>query len=320
MPALAATFALPLAGCDGVQSALVPAGAGSAAVAGLFHWLVGGAALVWLLVIGIAAWAARARASRTSGLLLIVGGGVALPAAVLFALLFYALRLTGTLTAPGDGLVVYVNGAQYWWRVRYEPPAGAAVESANEIRLPAGQRVEFRLTSSDVIHSFWAPALGGKMDMIPGRETRLVLEPLVPGEYRGACAEFCGESHARMAFAVVVMEPAEFAAWLEQEGSPAVPPATDVARRGARVFIDSGCGACHRVAGTRANGRVGPDLTHAGGRRTLAAGTLPVGPGAFARWVGHPRAVKPGAHMPPYAEILSIEEREALGVWLTSLK
>ena len=308
-----------LAGCEGVQSAFVPAGSGAAAVAGLFGWLLAGAAVVWLTVMSLAAYAVRGRGSPSSGRLLIVGGGVVVPTVVLFALLAYALRLTGTLTAPGDGLIVHVNGAQYWWRVRYEPPGGPGVESANEIRLPAGQRVEFRLTSTDVIHSFWAPTLGGKMDMIPGRETRLVLEPLEPGEYRGACAEFCGESHARMAFAVVVMEAEDFAAWLEREAAPADAPVSEPERRGAAVFIDSGCGACHRVAGTKANGRIGPDLTHAGGRRTLAAGTLPVQPDAFARWIGHTREFKPGAHMPPYAEILSAEDRQALGVWLTSL-
>src|SRR5690606_10957177 len=138
-----------------------------------------------------------------------------------------------------------VSGEQWWWRVRYELPGGVAVISANEIRLPTGRRAELILDSPDVIHSFWVPPLGGKMDMIPGRTTRLVVEPERVGRFRGACAEFCGASHALMAFTVEVMAPADFDAWLAAEARPAAAPQSEAARRGAALFVDVGCGVCH---------------------------------------------------------------------------
>src|SRR5690606_33365747 len=115
------------------------------------------------------------------------------------------------------GARIEVSGEQWWWRVRYRLPQGETVETANEIRLPAGERAEFILTSPDVIHSFWIPSLGGKVDMIPGRTTALVLQPVKPGIYRGACAEYCGTAHALMNFMVVVMKPDEFNRWLERQ-------------------------------------------------------------------------------------------------------
>src|SRR5690606_16989244 len=146
------------------------------------------------------------------------------------------------------------------------PPGGAPVESANELRLPVGQRVELQLTSPDVIHSFWVPALAGKMDMIPGRTNRLVLEPSRTGRFRGVCAEYCGASHTFMAFTVEVREPAAFEAWLTQQAAPAHTTEED---EGAALFLKNGCGACHTVRGTPAAGRVGPDLTHFASRPTL---------------------------------------------------
>src|SRR3546814_18234349 len=133
----------------------------------------------------------------------------------------------GSLRSEGEGLRLAVTGEQWWWRVSYSPEGGGdVVHSANEIRLPAGRRAELLLDSPDVIHSFWIPPLGGKMDMIPGRTTRLVLEPERPGDYRGACAEFCGTSHALMAFSVTVMEAAAFDEWLAAEAAPAAAPGT----------------------------------------------------------------------------------------------
>jgi cytochrome c oxidase subunit 2 len=193
------------------------------------------------------------------------------------------------------------------------------VVSANEIRMPLGERVEFRLASTDVIHSFWIPSLGGKTDMIPGRLNRLVLEATREGRFRGACAEFCGLSHALMEFDVVVMPPEGFRKWLENQASDAPAPSDTVATRGQRLFMQNGCGACHRIAGTPADGRIGPDLTHVGGRHSIAAGTLPVEPDAIAGWISHPSAVKPGALMPPFS-MLGAEDLRAIGAYLEGLQ
>ncbi|MGH8496547.1 MAG: cytochrome c oxidase subunit II [Gammaproteobacteria bacterium] len=280
------------------------------------------AALIWLLVIGIAVYGMRKRRephSERAGRMLIIGGGVVLPVIMLFALLVVGLSFMPALTAPGDGLRIHVSGEQFWWRVRYEASGSPHVASANEIRLPVGSRTEFTLTSADVIHSFWIPSLGGKMDMIPGRTTRLVLEPTRTGVFRGVCAEFCGASHSFMAFDVVVMEPGEFTQWLEQQAKAAAPPSGALASRGQTLFRDNGCGACHRIAGTAASGLVGPDLTHVGSRATLAAGTLPSDVESFARWIGHTDAVKPDVEMPAY-DMLTPEQLTAIGHYLKGLE
>lgn len=317
-------MALPLvlAACQGPQSALDPAGIEAERMADLFWIMATGAALLWLMVLGTAFYATRIRPrphDERAGRLLILGGGVVLPLVVLTSLLVYALALMPALRAAGDGLVIRVSGEQWWWRVTYQPPGGEPVETANEIRLPVGERVEFLLESPDVIHSFWIPPLGGKVDMIPGRTTRLVLEPTRTGRFRGVCAEFCGASHALMAFPVEVMEPDAFAAWLATEKEPAASPQGAAQERGRDLFLELGCGACHTVRGTSARGVIGPDLTHVGGRTSLAAGIMPNEPEDFVRWIAEAERIKPGSRMPSY-NMLPADELDALATWLESLR
>jgi cytochrome c oxidase subunit II len=318
--------ALLLAGCGGPQSALDPAGRGAESIADLFWWMTAGAVLIWLAVIGLAFYAIRVRPeahSRRRANLLIIGGGAVIPTVVLAGLLAYGLAQMPALLAPAPegSLKIAVSGEQWWWRVRYLTPGGnsAAVELANEIRLPVGEPVEFHLESPDVIHSFWIPALGGKIDMIPGRSNRLTLEPTRTGVFRGACAEYCGTSHALMSFYVVVLERADFAAWFEHQQGPAQPPTQPLAERGQELFLANGCGACHTVRGTPADGVVGPDLTHVGSRLSLGAGILANEPDAFLRWTARTEDVKPGVHMPAFG-MLPPEDLRALAVYLEGLQ
>jgi len=310
--------ALALAGCSGPQSALDPAGDGADRLALLFWVMLIGAAVIWAATLALAFFAARTRRGRfdeRAGSALILWGGAVFPTVVLTALLTYGLSITPDLRGPGDGLKIAVSGEQYWWRVRYQPKDGVAVESANEIRVPAGERVEFMLEAADVIHSFWIPSLGGKVDMIPGRTNRLVLHATRPGIYRGVCAEFCGRSHALMAFPVVVMERAEFDRWLaEQAGTVNVSTS-----RGAELFLAQGCGACHAVRGTEARGIVGPDLTHFGGRGTVGAGILDNIRENVARFILETELIKPGSRMPSYS-MLTQEEANAIADYLGSLQ
>jgi cytochrome c oxidase subunit 2 len=316
-----------LAACDGPQSALDPAGRDAERIAGFFWWMGGGALVIWLAVVGLAVYAIRLRPEpHGHGLArwLIIGGGAIFPSLVLLVLLVFGLAALPPLLAlpplsPGGGLVIEVTGVQWWWRVRYALPDGSTVELANELRLPVHERVRLELESADVIHSFWAPALAGKLDMIPGRTTSLALEPVRTGTVHGACAEYCGTSHARMGFRVVVSEREEFDAWLAAQARPAREPTGPAARAGAQVFLATGCGACHTVRGTPADGRIGPDLTHVASRRTLAAGVLPTDRAAFLRWIARPDALKPGAHMPPF-EMLPDDELAALAAWLAELE
>jgi cytochrome c oxidase subunit II len=321
---IVSTGALLLASCSGPQSALNPAGRGAERIADLFWWMTAGAVIIWLAVIGLAFYAMRVRPeahSRRQTNLLIIGGGAIIPTVVLAGLLVYGLAMMpGLLTpAPEGSLRIVVTGEQWWWRVRYLPPGGEAVDLANEIRLPVGERVEFHLESPDVIHSFWIPALGGKIDMIPGRRNRLTLEPTRTGVFRGACAEYCGTSHALMSFSVMVLEQEDFARWLAHQAEPAQEPTLPLATDGQALFLANGCGACHTVRGTPADGVIGPDLTHVGSRLSLGAGILPNEPEAFLRWIAHTEEVKPGVLMPAFG-MLPPEDLRALAVYLDGLE
>lgn len=320
----ASAAALWLAGCGGPQSALDPAGVGAERIAVLFWWMAAGAAVVWLVVVTLMLISYRAQAepeSQRKAKILIIGGGALVPTLVLAVLLAFGLaEMPGLLASPPEGsLRIAVSGEQWWWRVRYLPPGGPEVVLANEIRLPVGEPVELLLESPDVIHSFWIPSLGGKIDMIPGRVTRLTLEPTRTGVFRGACAEYCGASHALMAFNAVVMEKDAFGRWLARQAQPARAAADPLAARGRDLFLAHGCGACHTIRGTPADGVVGPDLTHVGGRSSLGAGILPNEPAAFRRWLAATEAVKPEVHMPAFG-MLPEEELRALSAFLDGLQ
>jgi cytochrome c oxidase subunit 2 len=214
-------------------------------------------------------------------------------------------------------LTVEVTGHQWWWEVRYPDTDPERVfTTADEIRIPAGEPVEVRLIGADVIHSFWVPALMGKTDMIPGQVNRTWIEAEKPGTFRAQCAEYCGAQHARMALLVVSMPPEEFRAWRERQLAPAPEPATEAARTAEATFV-ARCGLCHTVRGTRAGGRLGPDLSHLMTRKTLAAATLPNTTGHLFGWIADPQTVKPGSRMPRIG--LSGPELQAIGSFLATL-
>jgi cytochrome c oxidase subunit II len=232
--------------------------------------------------------------------LLVVGG--ALPALFLLGFLVFAVR-TGTAVteAPGEpGLTVEVVGHKFWWEVRY-PDQG--IVTANEIRIPAGVSVEVLVTSADVIHSFWVPALTpGKIDMVPGRTNVIRMWADNPGVYRGQCTEFCGTQHALMSMEVVAVPPDEFDAWAETRRTPPRLPEDDEAVRGIGVFMATGCAACHAVEGLThpgAAGSPGPDLTDVAGRRSLGALALENSSANLLEWIRDPHQFKPGVRMPP---------------------
>jgi cytochrome c oxidase subunit 2 len=311
-------------GCAGAQSSLAPAGREAEQIAALFWWMAGGTLIVWLGVLALTVYCMRSRSDtwtrRASGRL-IVWGGVVFPTAVLTVLLIFGLTMLPPLVAraPEGSLRVDVVGELWWWRVRYHRSSGPPVDLANEIRLPVGEPVQLRLESDNVIHSFWIPSLGGKMDMIPGRITWLALRPTTTGVMRGACAEYCGTSHALMGFHVEVMERAAFDRWLDGQAAPARPPAGPIASRGRDVFFASGCSACHAISGTPAAGTVGPDLTHVGSRATLAAGVLRNDAAALERWIARTADVKPGVHMPRFG-MLPRDDLAAVAAYLWGLQ
>ncbi|WEX10194.1 c-type cytochrome [Chelativorans sp. AA-79] len=314
-----------LAGCSGVQSVLSPSGVEALRIDPLFWMATGVSAAVTLMVVVLVAVAlygpARWRA-RLGGDRVVIGGGIVLPIVVLTGLFAYGLFVmqAGAVRAEQDGgTTVTVTGKLWWWEVVYEGPDGEEVLSANELRLPVGQPVRLRLESDNVIHSLWAPQIAGKLDMIPGRTNEVVFEATEPGISRGQCAEYCGGAHALMAFYVVAMPPEEYEAWLAREAGAAPEPATEQQARGREIFMEHGCGGCHQVRGTGAQGLIGPDLTHVGSRMSLAAGIMPNDEEAFARWISENQHIKPENKMPPFRQF-SEEELSALAAYLDSLE
>jgi cytochrome c oxidase subunit II len=311
--------ALLAAGCNRQQSALAPFGEDAGGVRSLTIVLVVGAVVIAAAVAAMMAAALRApegRLSHQGGMRLVLWAGGVVPTVVLASLLIYSLpAMRPAPVGPAD-LRVRVEGQQFWWRVVYRSAGGTDVEAANELRLPVGRRVLLELDGGDVIHSFWVPGLAGKMDMIPGRTNKLPVRADRPGRFRGVCTEFCGLSHALMAFDVVAMEPAAFDRWLAGQARPAAPASTDP---GAHAFAAHGCGGCHQVRGTGEGGRIGPDLTHLGSRATLGAGTLRMTTANLARFIKAPNTVKPGVRMPAYPQIADAEA-VAIARYLQGLK
>lgn len=269
---------------------------------------------LWLALFGPRRWRKALGGER-----MILIAGFIFPAVVLTGLLVYGLTTTRQLSAepqPGE-MRIRVTGEMWWWRVAYLDDQGNEVlQDANEVHIPVGQPVVFELDSADVIHSFWVPRLGGKMDMIPGRRNYLRLQADEAGAFGGQCAEYCGGPHALMGLVVVAHEPAAFEAWRDRAAQPAIP--TDLPA-GAAVFDRAGCGACHTIRGTAFNGTAAPDLTHVGSRRTLGAGILPNNQGTMAGWISDSQAIKPGNRMPAYP-VLTGQELRDVSAYLESLK
>lgn len=239
-----------------------------------------------------------------------------------------------------------VVGRQWFWEFRYPGGAGGAeVVTANELHIPTGTKLTLKVNAEDVVHSFWVPRLGRKIDAIPGWDNYMVLSADEPGRYQGYCSEFCGDQHAWMLFEVVAHEPADYQAWLAAQreapaapapgavraaaggggGGDAEPPTAagtpdDLAGRiaaGRAVYESRTCVTCHSI-GDPGGSHAGPDLTHLASRGTLAGGVLPLDRPNLRAWMRDPQAVKPGTHMPTFA--FSPEELEHVTDYLMSLK
>jgi cytochrome c oxidase subunit 2 len=214
---------------------------------------------------------------------------------------------------------VQITGYQWWWSVEYVyPQPNLRFTTANELHLPVGRPILFKLRGADVIHSFWVPNLHGKTDLIPGRENTTWLQIDKPGIYRGQCAEFCGAQHAHMALVVVAESSDDFERWVVAQREPAPAPTTPAQSRGLNVIERGPCALCHTIRGTTAGARTAPDLTHFASRSTIAAGTLPNTPGYLAGWISDPQHVKPGSRMPPTG--LSGEDLQAVLAYMETLK
>jgi cytochrome c oxidase subunit II len=254
-----------------------------------------------------------------------------IPALVLFIVLGYTIRGLFEVATPPAGektLEVTAFAHQWWWEFYYPE---YNITTADSLVVPANTVVNVSLYSNNVIHSFWVPQLTGKTDVVPGHNNQRWFKADTPNKtYMGICAEYCGTQHANMRFNVVVDESNDFLAWTHTQQQAAVAPAAgSLAAKGAQVFKDAGCEACHGIVGvditsTKATNPnptcdpasagptqgcyVGPNLTHFGSRNEIAGGVLENNVAQcqdpnnlkdcnLAKWLHDPQGIKPGNDM-----------------------
>jgi cytochrome c oxidase subunit 2 len=323
---------LVLLGCakDYPQTTLLPRGDFARLVDSLFRTTVFWATIVFVLVEGALVYAIfkfRGRPDdpeprQTHGSTLLEISWTIIPALILAVIAVPTVKTIFKTSdyATGDVVTIEVLGHQWWWEFRY-PSLG--VVTANELHVPVGKTVNLRMTTADVIHSFWVPQFAGKRDVFPGRHNPLWFKAEVTGIYSGQCAEFCGIQHARMGFRVISQSPEEFQAWADSQkvGSPLVNkgvvavdstlPADSAARAvrvahdtlykaGIALFNGGGCIGCHSMVGTALAGQTalrGPNLTHVGSRTTIVAGMLENTEENLRKWLSNPDSVKQGTLM-----------------------
>jgi cytochrome c oxidase subunit 2 len=321
---------------SGFQSALNPAGPDAEREAKL--WL----AILWICIaVFVIVWTVlslgiarrRGHDSRPAPPILdteavdrkarpIVAGAVLLSVIALFFVLVASVRAERDDTRAEESknpVSIQVIGHQWWWEVRYpNSDASQTIVTANEIHVPVGVPVVINTASRDVIHSFWAPNIKGKRDLIPGYTTAFWFRVDKPGIYRGQCAEFCGLQHAKMGFYMVAESMEQFQQWEQAQTQPAPDPKNAAQTEGQQVFLKNDCVMCHTIRGTIAGSRVGPDLTHIASRLSLGAATLPNNIGNLAGWIEDSQHIKPGNRMPPNP--LSGDDLNALLAYLNSLQ
>jgi cytochrome c oxidase subunit II len=244
-----------------------------------------------------------------------------IPVLIVVALFMATARVIGSVqraAKPSNAIEVIAIGHQFWWEYRYP---GLRVVTANELHVPVSDPAHptptfIKLLSADTDHSFWVPRLNGKTDLIPNHPNETWIDPHETGLYLGQCAQYCGTQHAKMLLRVYVQSREEFDRWIQQQSQPAY--LSDAASEGRHIFETTACINCHAVAGTVADGRFGPDLSHLMSRDTIAAGAAANTPENLQRWIRNPDSIKPGSLMP--AMELSNRELDAVTAYLTTLR
>ena len=328
-----AVLAFLLAGCSLVdeQSVFAPAGPIAREQLGLFMWawylsipvmlLVGGV-LVYVLVRYRRRHGDDSIPGQTHGNVLLEVVWTTIPVIIVILIAVPTVRTifrTQSFVESGEGdVAVNVTGYQWWWKFEY-PEYG--ITTANELHVPVGARLVLDLESGDVLHAFWAPRLGGKVDLIPHQDNQLWLQADEPGVYRGQCAELCLGAHAYMRFRVVVESQEDFDRWVQSFQQPVVQTVSSDTRvqQGRTLFAQKGCIGCHALGNYAEGVSYGqpryPDLTNFGQRLTVGAGVLDATLENVAQWIMDPQSVKPGNYMPTlWAEDDPNREEEATAI------
>ncbi len=289
---------------DNFTSVLTPVTKEASTILSSFYIVLGVCVFIFVIVAGLVVYASirfrrqkgREAKQFTENFWLEVLW-VCIPLLIVAGIFVVAVRTMSLVNPPVQGNTpdLTVVAHQWWWELRY-PQSG--VTAANEIHLPVGKHLLLRFESADVIHGFWVPSFGQKIDVIPGHPNSMWLTITRPGLYPGTCSSFCGMGHAEMRILVFAQSPEDFSAWLAHQRQPASPPGAVGAAKGAEVFREKNCVNCHSITGLMTRGRRAPDLTHVGSRTTLAAGTIPNTPENLAKWLKNPQSVKKGVLMP----------------------
>ena len=327
---------LPLAGCASVQSIQNTHGPASERIASL-SWLM----TITFLIVTVIMWALLVVAAKRrrgslaehmpidsgGGQAWIAIGGLAVPLFILTVLFFLGLELlsdfpihgmhggmhgdmSAAMAAEAPKPDLRIIGHQWWWEVQYlNGPLEGQFTTANEIHIPVHRAINIELETADVMHSFWVPALHGKVDLIPGHPNFLRVEASDAGNFEGQCAEFCGAQHAHMRILVVAQDAPAFDAWLQAQRMPGKQPTTQQALIGQQLFLAGPCSMCHQVRGTLAGGHVAPDLTHIGSRQYIASNSFPNNNAYLEAWVTHAQSLKPEAKMPNLTQFNGVELR-----------
>jgi cytochrome c oxidase subunit 2 len=338
----ASAGAFMLAGCSSVQSTFDAHGPAAHSIGGLSWFMT-----ILFLVVSVIMWALigyafyRRRGTLAEhepidaggGQMWIAIGGLAVPLLILTVLFVLGLQLLRDFPIHGMHAgashmqmarsmkpEIRITGHQWWWQIEYlNDDPSRQFTTANELHLPSGRPVNIEVKTDDVMHSFWVPALHGKVDLIPGMTNYIRLEASEPGQYTGQCAEYCGAEHARMRMLAIAQSPDEYAAWKEAQLRPGAQPATADAIDGRQIFLSGPCAMCHEVRGTVAGGRVAPDLTHIGSRQMIAADSYQNNDAYLEAWVTHAQSLKPEAEMPNLTQF-SGEQLHDLVAYLRQLQ
>jgi len=227
----------------------------------------------------------------------------------------YMRAINQPMAASGED-TIRIIAHQWWWEMQY-PKLG--FYTANELHIPAGQNLLMKIESADVIHDWWVPQLGPKIDAIPGRINFISIHSRNPGEFRGACSEYCGAQHAHMLILVVAQEKDEYNSWVKSQQKVAELPSDSTGKKGYQLFNEKACIKCHNISGTGSEeARVGPDLTHLSSRKTILSGMMLTTKENITSWLNNPQKIKEGAHMPDF--MLNTDETTALVTYLEGLK
>jgi len=210
---------------------------------------------------------------------------------------------------------LHVIGHQWWWEAEY-PESG--VITANEIHIPVGKDVLVQVDGYDVIHDFWVPELGRKIDAVPGHANYIWIRADEPRVYQGVCAEFCGSEHTWMRMIVVAEPQAAFDAWQTAQLATPAQPTRGPAAEGLELVKSESCLNCHAISGLPGHKDIGPDLTHIASRRILASGAIDNSPENLFKWLKDPDSIKPESHMPNFQ--LSDDRVNALVAYMETLK